>query len=78
MVHSLENIDEINITNDLLIDIAATNTALSFNYTKEVLSITRELFNQLTGSNLVISPCVIRPVESEDYTYMILPIRLKD
>jgi len=28
------------------------------------------------GTN--ISPCVIRPVESEDYTYMILPIRLKD
>lgn len=64
MLHSLENIDEINITNDLLIDIAATNTALSFNYTKEVLSITRELFNQLTGSNLVISPCVIRKYES--------------
>ena len=28
------------------------------------------------GSN--ISPCVIRPVEEGDYTYMILPIRLKD
>jgi len=28
------------------------------------------------GTN--ISPCVIRPVESEDYTYMILPIRLKE
>lgn len=25
-----------------------------------------------------ISPCVIRPVEEGDYTYMILPIRLKD
>ena len=28
------------------------------------------------GTN--ISPCVIRPVEEGDYTYMILPIRLKD
>ena len=28
------------------------------------------------GSN--ISPCVITPVEDGDYTYMILPIRLKD
>ena len=28
------------------------------------------------GSN--ISPCVIRPIEDGDYTYMILPIRLKD
>lgn len=28
------------------------------------------------GSN--ISPCVIRPVDEGDYTYMILPIRLKD
>ncbi len=28
------------------------------------------------GSN--ISPCVIRPIEEGDYTYMILPIRLKD
>ena len=26
-----------------------------------------------------ISPCIIRPVEEEgDYTYMILPIKLKD
>ena len=25
-----------------------------------------------------VSPCVIRPVDEEDYTYMILPIRLKD
>ena len=25
-----------------------------------------------------ISPCIIRPVEEGDYTYMILPIRLKD
>ena len=28
------------------------------------------------GSN--ISPCVIRPIENSDYTYMILPIRMKD
>lgn len=28
------------------------------------------------GTN--ISPCVIRPIENEDYTYMILPIRMKD
>lgn len=28
------------------------------------------------GSN--ISPCVIRPIDEENYTYMILPIRLKD
>ena len=28
------------------------------------------------GSN--ISPCIIRPIDNEDYTYMILPIRLKD
>ena len=28
------------------------------------------------GSN--ISPCVVRPVDEGDYTYMILPIRLKD
>ena len=28
------------------------------------------------GTN--ISPCVIRPVESEEYKYMILPIRMKD
>ena len=25
-----------------------------------------------------VSPCVIRPIENEDYTYMILPIRMKD
>ena len=25
-----------------------------------------------------ISPCVIRPIENEDYSYMILPIRMKD
>ena len=25
-----------------------------------------------------ISPCVIKPIENEDYTYMILPIRMKD
>ena len=25
-----------------------------------------------------ISPCVIRPVDKGDYTYMILPIRLKE
>ena len=25
-----------------------------------------------------ISPCVIRPIENEDYTYMILPIRMKE
>ena len=25
-----------------------------------------------------ISPCIIRPVDDGDYTYMILPIRLKD
>lgn len=25
-----------------------------------------------------ISPCVIRPIDSEDYTYMILPIRMKE
>ena len=28
------------------------------------------------GTN--ISPCVIRPIENEDYSYMILPIRMKD
>ena len=28
------------------------------------------------GTN--ISPCIIRPVESEEYTYMILPIRMKE
>ncbi len=28
------------------------------------------------GSN--ISPCVIRPIDNQDYTYMILPIRLKE
>ena len=28
------------------------------------------------GTN--ISPCIIRPVESDEYTYMILPIRMKD
>ena len=28
------------------------------------------------GTN--ISPCVIRPVESDEYKYMILPIRMKD
>ena len=25
-----------------------------------------------------ISPCIIKPIENEDYTYMILPIRMKD
>ena len=25
-----------------------------------------------------ISPCVIRPIEDENYTYMILPIRMKE
>ena len=25
-----------------------------------------------------ISPCVIRPIDNEDYTYMILPIRMKE
>ena len=25
-----------------------------------------------------VSPAVIRPIENEDYTYMILPIRMKD
>jgi DNA polymerase-3 subunit beta len=25
-----------------------------------------------------VSPCVIRPIENEDYIYMILPIRMKD
>ena len=25
-----------------------------------------------------ISPCIIKPMENEDYTYMILPIRMKD
>jgi len=25
-----------------------------------------------------VSPCVIRPIENEDYTYMILPIRMKE
>ena len=28
------------------------------------------------GTN--ISPCIIRPVENEDYVYMILPIRLRE
>ena len=28
------------------------------------------------GTN--ISPCIIRPIDSEEYTYMILPIRLKE
>ena len=28
------------------------------------------------GTN--ISPCIIRPIEGDEYTYMILPIRMKD
>ena len=28
------------------------------------------------GTN--ISPCIIRPIENDEYTYMILPIRMKD
>ena len=28
------------------------------------------------GTN--ISPCIIRPIESDEYTYMILPIRMKE
>lgn len=64
---------------ELYVSTEGTNLEAGFNpkYFLDALKVIEdeEIFVDF-GSN--ISPCVIRPVGEEDYTYMILPIRLKE
>ena len=63
---------------EIFLQTEGKNLEIAFNpkYFLDALKVIddEEIFIELGSS---ISPCIIRPIENENYTYMILPIRMK-
>ena len=64
---------------ELYLETEGKNLEIGFNpkYFLDALKVIddEEIYIELGSS---ISPCIIKPIENEDYTYMILPIRMKE
>ena len=63
---------------EIFLQTEGKNLEIAFNpkYFLDALKVIddEEIFIELGSS---ISPCIIKPIENENYTYMILPIRMK-
>ena len=67
------------VYDEIFADIEGSSLEIGFNnkYLLDALKASRkeELVFQFTGS---LSPCVIRPKDSDDFTYLVLPVRFKN
>ena len=75
----IKNIGETFPTEKVTVNLKGKDMVIAFNgkYIQDFLKITGEDFIKL-NLNTPIDPCVMTPVGKDDYTYLILPVRINE
>ena len=66
-----------NIKENLTVNLSGNDLVIAFNsrYFADILKVTQEEFIQI-DLNTSFSPCIVKPVEGDEYIYLILPVRI--
>lgn len=68
-----------NIKENLTANLTGNDIVIAFNsrYFSDILKVTQEEFIEI-DLNTSFSPCVVRPIEGDEYLYLILPVRISN
>ena len=66
-----------NIKENLTVNLSGNDLVIAFNsrYFADILKVTQEEFIQIE-LNTSFSPCIVKPIEGDEYIYLILPVRI--